>query len=511
MRAPRLRRRALLVAHVVTILLVAAGELQSTIANVAVAETGCSFQRGFKALRDQIPHIVGVCLEDERSNPSNGNAEQRTTGGLLVWRHADNWTAFTDGATTWISGPEGLAVRPNGGPLLPWETPPAAAPLDPVPASPDPTDPTQRPSLVPVLAQIPSRAAGPLAAPAPMPVISRRAPAFASGGGDPPSWANDADYATQWRSTGVPVWLAYDLSGVPADRRGRVVVAWYNNDSGAYDAAVDGRDARGIPAAYAIQANPARGGVQAPETGWVALAGVTGNTYHSRQHVVDLAGYNWVRILVTEAGAAAGGGVRFNLDVHDAGRGAQDSWIFYGDSITAGAMNASPIGPSPTFAQLVNLRVPSHFPAQEGGGIGGLRSGDGARLVDIWLAAYPGRYVGLSYGTNDARAGVSPEVFYANYESMVRAVVAAGKIPVIPKIPWGPVQSIQTNVPELNTKLDELYAAYPVIIPGPDFWAYFLERQDLISRNGVHPTAAGYAAYRQRWADTMARQVYRAE
>ena len=243
----------------------------------------------------------------------------------------------------------------------------------------------------------------------------------------------------------------------------------------------------------------------------MALAAVTGNTYHSRQHVVDLAGYNWVRILVTEAGAAAGGGVRFNLDVHDAGRGAQDGWIFYGDSITAGAMNASPIGPTLTYAQLINLRVPSHFPAQQGGGIGGLRSGDGARLIDTWLAVYPGRYVGLSYGTNDAKAGVSPEAFYANYEAMVRAVVAAGKIPVIPKVPWGRVSYIRTGVPALNAKLDELYAAYPVIVAGPDFWAYFLERQDLIARDGVHPTAEGYGAYRQHWADTMAGQVYRIE
>jgi hypothetical protein len=34
-------------------------------------------------------------------------------GGLLVWRKADNWTAFTDGYRTWINGPAGIQQRLN--------------------------------------------------------------------------------------------------------------------------------------------------------------------------------------------------------------------------------------------------------------------------------------------------------------------------------------------------------------------------------------------------------------
>jgi cyclophilin family peptidyl-prolyl cis-trans isomerase len=91
------------------------------------AQTDCGFTLGFKALRDQIPTEVGACLENERFNPLNGNAEQRTSGGLLVWRKADNWTAFTNGATTGLNGPDGLASRPNDGPRFPWEVAAAAA------------------------------------------------------------------------------------------------------------------------------------------------------------------------------------------------------------------------------------------------------------------------------------------------------------------------------------------------------------------------------------------------
>ncbi len=80
-------------------------------ASVVAAE--CQFVLGFKTLRDLIGHdIVGECLENERY-AANGNSEQPTTGGLLVWLKADNWTAFTDGYRTWINGPNGLAQRLN--------------------------------------------------------------------------------------------------------------------------------------------------------------------------------------------------------------------------------------------------------------------------------------------------------------------------------------------------------------------------------------------------------------
>ena len=66
--------------------------------------------------------MVGQCTGDE-SHAANGDALQTTTGGLLVWRKADNWTAFTDGATTWINGPAGIQSRPNNQ-RFPWETAP---------------------------------------------------------------------------------------------------------------------------------------------------------------------------------------------------------------------------------------------------------------------------------------------------------------------------------------------------------------------------------------------------
>lgn len=91
------------------------------------APTDCQFVLGFATLKALIdaaegPEKVGECLENERFNPQNGESLQHTTGGLLVWRKTDNWTAFTDGYRTWANGPYGLQSRLNTE-EFPWERP----------------------------------------------------------------------------------------------------------------------------------------------------------------------------------------------------------------------------------------------------------------------------------------------------------------------------------------------------------------------------------------------------
>lgn len=91
-------------------------------------------------MHNLIPQIVGNCI-DNQAFAANGDAQQHVTGvngagGLLAWRKADNWTAYTDGYRTWINGPTGLVNRLNTGPLFPWENPtPPAPPAPPAPAA----------------------------------------------------------------------------------------------------------------------------------------------------------------------------------------------------------------------------------------------------------------------------------------------------------------------------------------------------------------------------------------
>lgn len=84
----------------------------------------CQFTGGFRTLHDQMPNVVGNCVDNEYYN-ANGNGYQHTTGptgkgGLLVWAKADNRVSFTDGFRTWVAGPYGIEERLNTQ-RFPWE------------------------------------------------------------------------------------------------------------------------------------------------------------------------------------------------------------------------------------------------------------------------------------------------------------------------------------------------------------------------------------------------------
>ena len=87
----------------------------------------CRFVLGFATLQGMAPAAIGQCTNDQAFAP-NGDAVQNTTKGLLVWRKADNWTAFTNGYWTWINGPSGLVKRLNTQ-RYSWEANPDNLPL----------------------------------------------------------------------------------------------------------------------------------------------------------------------------------------------------------------------------------------------------------------------------------------------------------------------------------------------------------------------------------------------
>jgi hypothetical protein len=134
------------------------------------AQPSCQFVLGFATLRELVgADTVGDCLEDEHFNPDNGNAEQRTTGGLLVWRKIDNFMLFTDGGTSWVNGPSGLQSRPNSE-RFSWEG-------DPVSPAPSTSSPGSSSDPYP-----PSSSAPPL-------IVLATAPPTSTGSGNPPGSA----------------------------------------------------------------------------------------------------------------------------------------------------------------------------------------------------------------------------------------------------------------------------------------------------------------------------------
>lgn len=318
-----------------------------------------------------------------------------------------------------------------------------------------------------------------------MPLISRGAPTFASDGGDP-SASNDDSPSTQWSSSSLPAWLAYDLSAAPVAERGQVLVSWYAIHAGCYiDEAPFAGEQR--PISYTIEANAAPGGSSAPTDGWTPLVTVTDGVYCGRQHLVDLGGKNWIRMRVTESTDPSS--VGFDLDVQSAPTCASDAWLFMGDSITYMSLTHA-------FCDLpaqVQASAPDHWPAVLDAAIGGTNTGTAVSVIDATIADFPGRFVVLAYGTND----------HANdfhMEELVEKVIAAGKTPVVPHMPWSEGSA---EGEQINALIDALYAAHPEIVPGPDLWAVFEGRTDLIPSGDVHPNSAGQEELRKAWAAAM--------
>ncbi|MBQ8687012.1 MAG: lysophospholipase [Ruminococcus sp.] len=335
------------------------------------------------------------------------------------------------------------------------------------------------------------------------PVISRNCPVY-SGSGQATA-ANDEHYFSFWNGT-APDYLAYDLSDVPEENRKTVNAVWYNTST--YDSIGLYVSRNMEPSDYTIEINAAPGG-DYPEDGWETVLTVADNTLSSRQHIVDMEGYNWIRINITGVDGKDSGNASINFDIHDVSEGVTDSWIFFGDSITAGGMNNC-YGTG--FATHINQLDERYFPVQENGGIGGITSTDGRNNIDRWLSTYPGTYVSIAYGTNDAWGNQSgAQKYYENTVYMIEAVLAAGKIPVLPKIPYATEPGVGDYLDDYNAMIDRIYEEYPKIIKGPDFDAYFREHPDMLSGDGVHPSGDGYAEMRRIWAETMYENVYCAD
>ncbi|MGN0648306.1 MAG: GDSL-type esterase/lipase family protein [Oscillospiraceae bacterium] len=339
---------------------------------------------------------------------------------------------------------------------------------------------------------------------APSPIINRNGAVYSDQQSTAYAACNDI-YYDAWRGN-EGSYLAFDLSAVPVAERSLIDFAWYSTAWNSYDYTVKNENGQQAPAAYTISVNAAEGGSY-PTDGWVEVEKVTDNVYHSRQHLVEMDGYNWVQITID---AAMSSSVSLNVDIHNCALGV-DSWIFYGDSITAGGMTTFSTGDG-NFADHVHALNASYYPAQENGGIGGIFSTDGKNNIDRWLADFPGTYVSIAYGTNDCWGNqTGAETYYENLAYMVEAIQAAGKVAVLPTIPYSTESGITPYIESYNQQVYAIYEAYPDVVKGPDFYSIIEENPSYLSSDGVHPNSDGYNAMRKIWAETVYENIYKVE
>jgi lysophospholipase L1-like esterase len=185
-------------------------------------------------------------------------------------------------------------------------------------------------------------------------------------------------------------------------------------------------------------------------------------------------------------------------------------FVAVGDSITYGTGDNIPsdgYGFEPILQNL--LSASRGYPiAIENKGVGGVSSANGADAIWDTLSNYPSaRYYLVLYGTNDADTffggPVSRESYKNNMQTIVSAVLAAGKTPYLAKVPYttNPRYRI-TSIQEYNVVIDELVAENGITVIPPDFYSLF-QNTGLLDADGLHPNGTGYQSLANLWLGAL--------
>jgi lysophospholipase L1-like esterase len=93
---------------------------------------------------------------------------------------------------------------------------------------------------------------------------------------------------------------------------------------------------------------------------------------------------------------------------------------------------------------------------------------------------------------------------------LIDKVIAAGKVPVLPTIPYTG-EPTHAPIPAYNAQISALYATYGTrLVQGPDLYTVVYQGRATMfdSPTDLHPNATGNAAIRQAWADAMVKNIY---
>ncbi len=310
-----------------------------------------------------------------------------------------------------------------------------------------------------------------------------------------PANATDSDRNTVWTAghptAQKPAWLAIEVGRGPS----RLLLNWSSSGSFDYE-----ETEYGSPGAYRIDTSA--DSTDGLDGRWLSVASATAVRTHGGMHSFDFAGERWVRFVVTAAPPSSPNGVQLDtLDLHDISKASNDVWFFMGDSITAFAFGRTAV-PGRRFAELVSQRHPGYFPAVIHGGIGGHKSDDGARNVELWVKNNPdARFWAIGYGTNDAAGNATDTSgFRANMQQIITFLTRAHRVPILATIPFAP-DGNHANIPQFNVVIDELRREHS-LPAGPDLYTWFATHPEELS-DGVHPNDKGIASVNRLWADAV--------
>jgi hypothetical protein len=330
------------------------------------------------------------------------------------------------------------------------------------------------------------------------PLVKTRSPELATAVPAPLLSIVDGTYCTPvWRADLFPASLS-----LPVEPVNSVLLLEWNSSSTSDYIALPGNPTYGIPADYTISTSA--DSTDGTDGHWVQVVSVTGNTARTRAHRFPFAGARWVRMTVTAAipGPLGNAFAIDQIDLYDASDGADDTLFFLGDSITAESFTRCP-AIQPSFAALVHQAIPSRFPAMIDGGVGSVNSGYGVSVIDDWLAINPDFHVwAIGYGTNDAWQKVAPSTFDMNLQTIVDHIKAAGRVPILARIPFASRGPDDADVQALNTVIDRV-GSRNGLLPGPDLYSWFKAHPGELSSDGVHPSDAGARSINRLWYEAL--------
>jgi lysophospholipase L1-like esterase len=219
---------------------------------------------------------------------------------------------------------------------------------------------------------------------------------------------------------------------------------------------------------------------------WSVVADVKDNPTRSRAHAVPFEGQRWVRMVVTRLPEKVNEWGLFldEIELHDLSTGGNDVWVFLGDSISAGVFDRADER-RPSFADTVAALHPGYTPAMINAGLPRLRSWEAIDRVDEVLALNPeAKVVAITLGSNDGDL----DRLHAALDGIVGKVLAAGKIPLLARIPYQTKYG-QDYVAVKNRVVDRIVRERG-LVPGPDLYAWFKARPDRLA-DGLHPDGPG--------------------
>ncbi len=199
-----------------------------------------------------------------------------------------------------------------------------------------------------------------------------------------------------------------------------------------------------------------------------------------------------------------------------------DRYVAIGDSITRGShddITADGIGYEPILAGLLKNET-GYVNVVANEGVSGNTSADGLNALPTVLANnQAARYILILYGTNDAflpvpsGLGLMPKdpgyagTFKDNMQRIITAVVAAGKIPYLAKIPFatGSFANLDPLIEKYNNVVDELAIYNGIDVVPPNLYCLYQTYPDQLS-DGLHPTGVGYQSLAHYWLNALTGQ-----